>query len=263
MNMPARTPIIAGNWKSHKTVQEATALAEAVLRAVQGISDVEVALCPHFVALTAVRERLAYSPVRLGAQNVFLEEGAYTGEIAPRMLAGLCDYVILGHSERRRIFGEKDALINAKVRAAMAHDLAPILCVGERLEQNERGETEAVISTQVRAALRDVNGERFLRLGGVIAYEPVWAIGTGKPCHGPAANAVIGMIRRLLADLFGANVAAAVRIQYGGSVKASNIVEFMEQPEIDGALVGGASLRVDEFVDIVRRTAELNARRGE
>ncbi len=257
--MPSRTPIIAGNWKCHKTIAEAEELAAGVVREVEGIAAVEVALCPPFVALAAVRQQLQGSRVRLGAQNAYLEEGAYTGEIAPRMLAGLCDYVILGHSERRHVFGEADPLINAKVRAVLAQGLAPILCVGETLEENEQGRTDAVVSAQVRAGLEGVVGRQFLQAGGVIAYEPVWAIGTGRACHGPTANAVIGLIRRLLVDLYGMDVARAVRIQYGGSVKPANIAEFMGQPEIDGALVGGASLQVEDFVGIVQETARARA----
>lgn len=257
--MPTRTPIIAGNWKCNRTIAEAVALAEGVLRAVEGITGVDVLLCPPFVALSAVRECLRGSRVRLGAQNAYIREGAFTGEIAPRMLAGLCDHVILGHSERRHIFGESDALINAKVRAVMEAGLAPILCVGERLEENERGETEAVVSRQVRAALEGIDGRRFLDLGGAIAYEPVWAIGTGKACHGPTANAIIGSIRGLFAALYGPEAGAALHIQYGGSVTAANIAEFMAQPEIDGALVGGASLKVEEFAEIVRQAAAARA----
>ncbi|MGB9723982.1 MAG: triose-phosphate isomerase [Chloroflexia bacterium] len=257
--LSARTPIIAGNWKCHKTVEEARALAEGVLREVEGVVGVEVVLCPPAISLTTVRECLEGHPLHLGAQNLYPTEGAYTGEVAARMLAGLCRYVILGHSERRHLFGEDDALIHAKVEAALAHGLAPILCVGETLEENERGRTEEVVSRQVRAALEGVDGRRFTELGGVVAYEPVWAIGTGQPCYGPTANAIIGMIRRLLGEMYGAEVASAIRIQYGGSVNAANIAEFMEQPEIDGALVGGASLKVEEFASIVRQTARLRA----
>lgn len=260
--MSERTPIIAGNWKCHKTIAEAVALAQGVVAGTKDIAGVEVALCPPFVALMAVQEQIGASSVRLGAQNVYLEEGAYTGEIAPRMLAGLCVYVILGHSERRHVFGEPDDLINGKLKATLAHDLAPILCVGELLEQNERGETEDVVSGQVRAALDGVAGEAFLAAGGIIAYEPVWAIGTGKPCHGPTANRIIGMIRGIIADLYGQEAGAAIRIQYGGSVKPGNVEEFMEQTEIDGALVGGASLQVNSFVSLVRQTAKLYAGMG-
>jgi len=254
--MSSRTPIIAGNWKSFKTIEEARALAEGVVRGVANVPGVEVVLCPPFVSLTTVLVSVLGTPVQLGAQNVYLEEGAYTGETAPRMLAGLCRYVILGHSERRRIFQEDDALINAKVKAVLAQGLSPILCVGETLEENERGQTEAVVSRQMRADLAGVAGQQFLHAGGMIAYEPVWAIGTGKACHGPAANDVIGMMRQLLIDLYGP-AAAAVRIQYGGSAKVGNIAEFMAQPEIDGALVGGASLKADQFVAMVHKTAEV------
>lgn len=253
--MSARTPVIAGNWKCFKTVAEARALAEGVVRGVVGIPGVEVVLCPPFVSLTTVLGCIV-GPVQLGAQNVYLSEGAFTGEVAPRMLAGVCRYVIVGHSERRRLFGEDNALVNAKVKAVLAHGLAPILCVGETLEENEQGRTEAVVSQQVTAALEGVEGSQFTAGGGVLAYEPVWAIGTGKACRGPTANAVIGMIRGLLTRLYGPE-AAAVRIQYGGSANAGNIVEFMEQPEIDGALVGGASLKAEEFVSMVQRTAEV------
>jgi len=258
--MTARKPMIAGNWKAHKNVVEALEIAGSIMLAVEDIWDVEVVLCPPFVALAPMRERLVESRVRLGAQNVHLEEGAYTGEIAPRMLVGLCDYVIVGHSERRHLFGETDDLVNAKVRAVLAHDLAPILCVGESLEQNESGETEAVVSAQVRAALQGVGGADLMGAGGVVAYEPVWAIGTGKPCHGSQANAVIGMIRRLLVDLCGEEVASRLRVLYGGSVNEANAVEFLEQPHIDGALVGGASLRGYDFTRIVRRANELRRR---
>ena len=254
--MTTRIPIIAGNWKSFKTVEEARALAEAVVRGVATTPGVEVVLCPPFVSLTTVQSCVQGSLVQLGAQNAYLAEGAYTGETAPRMLAGLCRYVILGHSERRRIFREDDTLINAKVHAALSAGLAPILCVGETLEENERGQTEAVVSQQVRAALAEVEGRQFVDGGGVIAYEPVWAIGTGRACGGPTANAVIGLIRGVLVERYGL-LAALVRIQYGGSANAGNIAEFMEQPEVDGALVGGASLKADEFVTMVQRAAAI------
>lgn len=249
-----RTPFIAGNWKCHRTVEEALALAQAIVRGVEGLSGVEVALCPSFVALPAVAERLRGTGIAVGAQNVYLGEGAYTGEVAPRMLAGLCRYVILGHSERRHLFGEDDRLIHAKLLAAMEWGLAPILCVGESLEENEEGRTEEVVAAQVEAALADVEGRLWQERGGVIAYEPVWAIGTGRPCDGATANRIIALIRSLLAERYGSRIAEGTRILYGGSVNAANIGEFVEHPEIDGALVGGASLKADEFVAIVRRT---------
>ncbi len=255
--MARRTPIIAGNWKCHRTLEEAAALADGIVQAVADVQGVEVVLCPPFVALAAVRERLAGSAVRLGAQNAYTQEGAYTGEVAPRMLAGLCRYVILGHSERRRIFGEGDDLVNAKVQAVLGAGMAPILCVGESLEENERGETEAVVSQQVRTALAGVDGRQLAEAGSVIAYEPVWAIGTGRSCPGLVAGAICGTIRRVLAAMGDDQLAAAIRIQYGGSANAGNIAEYMEQPDIDGALVGGASLKVEEFAAMVRRTAHL------
>ncbi len=253
--MSSRAPILAGNWKCFKTLEEARALAQGVARGMAGIAGVEVVLCPPFVALPTVLEAVQGSAIRLGAQNAYLGEGAYTGEIAPRMLVGLCRYVILGHSERRRLFGETDALVNAKVQAVLSLGLAPILCVGETLEENERGQTEEVVSRQVLAALEGVEEGAWVEAGGVIAYEPVWAIGTGKACHGPAANAVIGTIRALLGRRYSPKTAAAVRIQYGGSANAGNIAEFMAQPEIDGALVGGASLKVDEFLAMARQAS--------
>lgn len=257
-----RVPFIAGNWKCHRTVEEALDLAEGIVRGLEGLSGVEVALCPPFVALPAVAERLRGSGLAVGAQNVYLGEGAYTGEIAPRMLAGLCRYVILGHSERRRLFGEDDRLIHAKLLAVLEWGLAPILCVGESLEENEQGRTGEVVAAQVEAALAGVEGRLWQERGGVIAYEPVWAIGTGRPCDGATANRIIAMIRSLLAAHYGPDIAEGTRILYGGSVNAANIAAFAGYPEIDGALVGGASLKADEFIAIVRRTAEVRGSDG-
>jgi triosephosphate isomerase len=183
------------------------------------------------------------------------EQGARTGETSPLMLKGLCQYVIIGHSERRQYFGEIDETVNKKILAAMAHDLTPIVCVGENLEQNEAGETEEFVSGQVRAALEGVSADQAARL--VIAYEPIWAIGTGKAATPEDANRIIGQtVRGTLADLYGEDIAQGIRIQYGGSVKAANTHDFMSQPEIDGALVGGASLKAEEFIGIVRGGAE-------
>lgn len=248
-----RTPIIAGNWKMHTTIAEAVALVDAMRADLQAIPSVERVLCPPFVSLAAVRERLHGTDVLLGAQNLYPErQGAYTGEISPLMLQGLVDYVIVGHSERRKYFGESDEFVAAKVRAALAHGLKPILCVGENLEENEAGRTLAVVERQVRAAL---DGLEALD-GLVIAYEPVWAIGTGRPATPEGANAVCGAIRQIVADLRSAAAAAALRIQYGGSVSPENFPAFIAQPEIDGALVGGASLKAASFVAIVRQAAE-------
>ncbi len=247
-----RVPIIAGNWKMNTTPSEATALVDAMRQRLEAIQGVEVVLCPPFVSLAGVRSRLEGSPILAGAQNMyFMDKGAFTGEISPLMLRGLVDYVILGHSERRQYFGETDDLVAKKVRAALDRGLKPIMCVGERLNEYEAGQTEEVVTRQVKGGLAGVDG----LAGLVIAYEPVWAIGTGKPATGGGANQVIGMIRRVVGSMFGARAAEAIRIQYGGSVTPDNIREFMDQPEIDGALVGGASLKADSFVEIVRQSA--------
>jgi triosephosphate isomerase len=250
-----RTPFIAGNWKMHKTIAEAVALVQALRAALEGVEGCDVAVCPPFLALAAVRETLAGSAIGLGAQNVYWEEqGAYTGEVSPLMLEGLCDYVIVGHSERRTIFGETDEMVNKKLHAALAHGLEPILCVGENLEQNQAGETASFVGGQVRAALESITADQARVI--TVAYEPIWAIGTGIPATGAGANDIIGgTVRAALVELYGADVAQAMRIQYGGSVKPANIAEFMSQPEIDGALVGGASLRAADFVAIVKGAA--------
>jgi len=248
-----RTPFIAGNWKMHKTIEEATTLVHDLRAALKGITGCDVAVCPPFPALTAVREALAGSAIGLGAQNMHWEEqGAFTGEVSPPMLVGLCDYVIIGHSERRTLFGETDDTVNKKLHAALAHELKPILCVGENLQQNQAGETEEFVGGQVRAALADVTAEQAKLI--TLAYEPIWAIGTGVPATGEGANEIIGgTVRATLTALYGDDVGQAIRIQYGGSVKPANVVEFMTQPEIDGALVGGASLRAADFAEIVKK----------
>lgn len=253
-----RTPFIAGNWKMHETIEEAVALARELGAALDDVVGCDVAVCPPFPALAAVREALAGSAIGLGAQNMHWEEqGAFTGAVSPRMLEGLCDYVIIGHSERRNLFGETDEVVNKKLRAALAHGLKPILCVGENLEQNQAGETESFVGGQVRAAFDGVTAEQARIV--TVAYEPLWAIGTGMPATGEGANAIIGgTVRGTLAALYGDDVAQAIRIQYGGSVKPGNIAEFMAQPEIDGALVGGASLRAADFAEIVRKALSVD-----
>jgi len=251
-----RTPIIAGNWKMNTTVDEALDLVDAMLEALDEVEEVEVVLCPPFISLDLLAEALEGSSVAVGAQNMhYLDKGAYTGEISPVMLADLCDYVILGHSERRQYFGETDELVNKKVVAALRHGLVPIVCVGETLAQHDAGQTEAVVTSQVQGCLAGIEASDVADL--VIAYEPVWAIGTGRAASGSGANAVIATIRRTIAELYDVATAQSVRVQYGGSVNAANIAEFVRQPEIDGALVGGASLKAEEFVDIVRQTAEI------
>lgn len=252
-----RKPFIAGNWKMHKTVAESVSLVEALEKELNGgdgaLDDCDVAVCPPFVSLEAVHEALKGSHIGLGAQNMhWEEEGAFTGEVSPLMLAGLCDYVIIGHSERRSIFGESDEWVNKKLHAAVAHGLKPIVCIGENLEQNEAGETEAFCGKQVRAAFEGITAEQAKLV--TMAYEPIWAIGTGVPAHGPDANEIVGRaVRGVLADLYDEDVAETIRIQYGGSVKPGNVVEFLSQPEIDGALVGGASLKAGDFVEIVKQ----------
>ncbi len=247
-----RTPIIAGNWKMYKTVAEAVQLAHEIRESVVNIKGVEVVLCPPFTALAAVADLLAKGEIGLGAQNMHWEEqGAFTGEISPLMLTGLCDYVILGHSERRQYFGETNEGVNKKAKAALAHKLRPIVCVGENLAQNEGGETAAFVGGQVRAAFAGLTAEDAVQV--VIAYEPIWAIGTGKNAAPADANRIIGLsIRGALAELYGEAVAQQIRIQYGGSVNPGNIEAFMAQPDIDGALVGGASLKADSFVALVK-----------
>ena len=247
-----RKPFIAGNWKMHKTIEEAIALARGLGAALDGVEGCDVAVCPPFPALAAVREALVGSAIGLGAQNMHWEEqGAFTGAVSPRMLEGLCDYVIIGHSERRTLFGETDEMVNRKLHAALAHGLKPILCVGENLEQNQAGETAEFVGGQVRAAFSGITAEQSRIV--TVAYEPLWAIGTGMPATGEGANAIIGgTVRGTLAALYGDDVAQAIRIQYGGSVKPGNTAEFMGQPEIDGALVGGASLRAADFAAIVK-----------
>jgi len=252
-----RTPIIAGNWKMNKTIGEAVSLVREMQPGLNGVPGVEKVLCPPFTALAAVKELLEPTAIKLGAQGMHWEEkGAYTGEISPLMLKGLCQYVILGHSERRQYFGETDEGVNKKIKAALAHSLTPIVCVGENLAQNEARQTEAVVGGQVRGCLAGLNAEQVRRL--IIAYEPIWAIGTGKPATGVGANAVIGQtVRGTVRGLYGEATAQAVRIQYGGSVNPKNIAEFISQVEIDGALVGGASLKTADFVEIVRISAKV------
>ena len=252
-----RTPIIAGNWKMNKNVTEAVELVRALRDATVDVEKVEMVVCPPFVSLLAVKEALAGSKIGVGAQNVFWEEkGAYTGEISVLMLKDLVKYVIIGHSERRQYFGETDLTVNKRVKVALALVLLPIMCVGETLTEREAGETSVVVTTQVTQGLAGLSAEEVKAI--VIAYEPVWAIGTGRASNGEDARAVIAQnIRTPLSQLFGEAVAQAIRVQYGGSVTPANIEEFMSVPEIDGALVGGASLKVADFVEIIKGTARV------
>ncbi len=247
-----RTPLIVANWKMHMTIPEALRLIAEVKTALAPLSGVEVVICPPATALSAVGQALAGTPWHLGGQTMHWEpKGAYTGEVSAPMLADVgCRYVILGHSERRQYFGETDEAVGRKVRAAFEHELIPIVCIGERLEERQVGQADAVVIRQLSAALSGQAKDRLRRL--VIAYEPVWAIGTGHTATGTEANRIAGAIRNALAESEDAGVASVVRILYGGSVKPDNIREFMDQPEIDGALVGGASLEARAFAAIAR-----------
>ncbi len=249
-----RVPMIAGNWKMNTTVSEAKQLVNEMQPGLDGITDVDKVICPPFISLAAVKELIKGSSVRLGAQNLYFEEkGAYTGEISPLMLADLCEFVIIGHSERRQYFNEPDKIVNKKIQAALKVGLKPILCIGERLEENEAGRTAEVVSEQLRSSLAGIDYSG----GLIIAYEPVWAIGTGKSATSKQANETVGFIRHNIAKLYDEEIAQEMRILYGGSVTADNITEFVQQSEIDGALVGGASLKADQFLSIVKQTSEI------
>jgi triosephosphate isomerase len=249
-----RIPLIAGNWKMNTTVSGAIELVSEMRQGLDEIKGVEKVLCPPFISLAAIKDLIKGTSIRLGAQNLYFEEkGAYTGEISPLMLAELCEFVIIGHSERRQYFGETNEIVNRKVKSALKAGLKPILCIGERLEENEAGRTEEVVTGQLRSSLVGIDYPG----GFVIAYEPVWAIGTGRAATGKQANETISLIRRNITKLYGKEAAQDVRILYGGSVTAGKIAEFVQQSEIDGALVGGASLKANEFLSIVRQTAEI------
>ena len=245
-----RRLLIAGNWKMHKTVQEAVELVRELKELVSDVKDRDILVCPPFTALYAVSRELEGSNIALGAQNMFYEEkGAFTGEISPLMVKDVgCSYVILGHSERRHIFGETDELINKKVLSAVNHGLIPILCVGETLQEREEDKTKEVIERQVKEGLKGLNETSEF----VIAYEPVWAIGTGKTATPELAEKVHSFIREILAEMFGKEKADSIRILYGGSVQPENAAGLMSQPNIDGSLVGGASLKAESFAKIVK-----------
>jgi triosephosphate isomerase len=250
-----RVPMIAGNWKMNTTVSEAVKLVGDMRLLLDPVNNVEKVVCPPFISLTAVKEALKGSSIKLGAQNMYFEEkGAFTGEVSSLMLSGICEYVILGHSERRQYFGETNEIINKKVRAALKANLRPILCVGESLAQYDAGKTEEVVTDHVTGSLKDIPASASL----VIAYEPVWAIGTGKAATSEQANKIIGIVRKVVVKMYGDSFAQSLRILYGGSVTADNIAELMKQPEIDGGLVGGASLKADAYTSIVKQTAQIN-----
>jgi triosephosphate isomerase len=245
-----RRPLIAGNWKMHMRLGEASELARRVVDGCRGLDDVDIALIPPFTALTTVTNAIAGSPIRLGAQDLHWEEkGAFTGEISPGMLKDVgCTYVLVAHSERRQLFGESDRSANRKVLAALAHDLMPVLCVGESDAERDRGVTFVVVDRQVKEGLKDVAPSQAENL--VVAYEPIWAIGTGRTASPAQAEEVHQSIRGQLAKLLGSQAAAKVRILYGGSVKPDNVGDLMAEADIDGALVGGASLDASSFTRI-------------
>jgi len=250
-----RTPLVAGNWKMHKDHREAVELVRELDGLLAGLEGVEVAVCPPFTALSDVARTLedSGSPILLGAQDVYpAPEGAFTGEISPRMLRALgVRYVIVGHSERREIIGEKDDLVAAKARAVLEEGMVPILCVGETLEEREEGKAVSKVQGQLEAALSAWTGDE-VSTGLVIAYEPIWAIGTGRTATPEDAQEMNSFIRGWLAERFGQDAASEVRILYGGSVKPDNAGELMAMPDIDGALVGGASLKAGDFAAIAR-----------
>ena len=246
-----RTPFVAGNWKMNKTADAAVAFVREISPELNAIDGIDIAVCPPFIAIPGVAQALAGTRIGVGAQNMYHEaSGAYTGEIAPAMLQGLCRYVILGHSERRALFGETDEGVNKKIKVALEYNLTPIVCVGESLAQNEAGETQSFVSGQVRAAFAGLSDWQAAVC--VVAYEPIWAIGTGRSATAQLAGDIIRTsVRDVLAGMFGHDTAQAIRIQYGGSVTEDNIADYMSQPDIDGALVGGASLK-PAFVKLVR-----------
>ena len=249
-----RTPIIAGNWKLNKSVSEAVSLTTDLAKLVDNISDVEIVVAPVFTALSNVHDIINSSNIQLAAQDLYWEDsGAFTGEVSAPMLKDVgCDYVIIGHSERRQYFGETNETVNQKVKAALSHVLKPIICVGELLEERETGKTESVIEDHVKGGIGDLTESEMESC--VIAYEPVWAIGTGKTATPDQAQEVHSFIRDILKDCYTDKLASKIRIQYGGSVKPENAAELMSQQDVDGALVGGASLDAESFAEIVKQS---------
>lgn len=253
--MAKRKPLIAGNWKMNLTLKEAVDLVNSVAEGIKGFKEVDVLVCPPFTALSHVKEALENSTIYLGAQNMHWESaGAFTGEISGQMLSDIgCTHVILGHSERRLLFGESDEIVDRKVSAATKLGLVPILCIGETLDQRDQGETLRVLETQLKGSLAYSLNNKALDPTLTVAYEPVWAIGTGKTATPEQAQEAHSFIREWFRSNFNAQAADTLRILYGGSVKPNNISELMAQQDIDGALVGGASLKADSFVDIIRK----------
>jgi triosephosphate isomerase len=254
MSSTLRKTIIAGNWKMNKTRAQAKELAKAIADGIKGQKSLpEIVLCPPFTALLDVKETVKGTPIHIGAQNMeHRESGAYTGELSPNMITDVgASYIIIGHSERRQYYGETNSSVNLKLKAALKHKLVPIVCVGESPDERESNLTDSVVRRQVGAALADLTKEELAPL--VVAYEPLWAIGTGKNCEAKEANRVAALIRTTINELYhGSNFGNAVPVLYGGSVKPSTIEEQMEQPDIDGALVGGASLTAEDFLPLIR-----------
>jgi triosephosphate isomerase len=250
-----RKPFIAGNWKMNMNTASAVSLASGLVKELEGVDSVDVAVCPPFVYLQAVAAALSASNIALGSQNVYFEEkGAFTGETSCDMLKDVCcTYAIIGHSERRHVMGETDELINKKISAAINSGLLPVFCVGELLEERQAGTTNDVVARQVKKGLEGICNERIQAV--TIAYEPVWAIGTGLTATPEQAQEVHAMIRGLLTDMYGEDIAQSLRIQYGGSAKPDNTAELMSQPDVDGLLVGGASLKVEDFAAMVKTIA--------
>lgn len=245
-----RKPIIAGNWKMHKTINEAKSFVEEINGSIKE-TDVEAVICAPYTILKDLKEVTKGTNIKVGAQNMHFEEnGAFTGEISPLMLKELdVDYVIIGHSERRQYFNETDETVNKKVKKALEHSIIPIMCVGESLEQREAGDTKSIVKSQVEKGLEGINHEDIKKI--VVAYEPIWAIGTGKTASSEDANEVIAYIREVIKNVSSEDISEEIRIQYGGSVKPSNVEEIMNQSDIDGALVGGASLEPKDFIELV------------
>ena len=250
--MPERKALIAGNWKMYKTCAEAVDEAKALVDLVQPMDDREMMIAPTYTALAQVSEVLKGSPVALGAQNLFWEnEGAYTGEIsAPMLISAGCSHVIIGHSERRQYFGETDDTVNKKIETAINHDLIPVFCIGESEQERDLNQTFSILDKQVTKGLNNLSSKDLETL--IIAYEPIWAIGTGKTATTEQAQEVHQFIRSLIDKAFGSELAQSMRILYGGSVKPDNIDELMAMPDVDGALVGGASLKADSFSNIIK-----------
>ncbi len=250
-----RRPIIAGNWKMYKTVTESVAFVQDLLPNIESFHAVDKVVCPNFMAIPAVSETLKHSTLKVGAQTLHWEkEGAFTSQTSGEMLKGYVDYVIIGHSENRAYLGETDSSVNKKLHAALQYGFTPIVAIGETKPELEANQTLSVLQTQLQGALANIDPS--VASGLIIAYEPVWAIGTGLNAKPEDANRVIAeVIRPTLSELFGEDIAQTIRIQYGGSVKPANMLAYMQQPEIDGALVGGASLNVSDFTELIRQTA--------